>query len=168
MLFLYTVPRWQNVGSFCQPSFLCEKIAELLPVLRSYGKFSHPVNALHPVSLTVTASSPHHSTSCCEINLDDLYFLPGEWGSKVVFAWWDNPGDLISIGLLGWVKTVRRHSRSFVRHLSYFANDETEAQRRKVAYLGTRQGGKFPWGQGTGLDSRNNWKRGKKFRLLLR
>lgn len=87
MLFLYTVPRWQNVGSFCQPSFLCEKIAELLPVLRSYGKFSHPVNALHPVSLTDTASSPPHSTSCCEINLDDLYFLPGEWGSKVVFAW---------------------------------------------------------------------------------
>ena len=84
---LYTVPRWQNVGSFCQPSFLCEKIDELLPVLRSYGKFSHLVNPLHPVSLTVTASSPPHSTSCCEINLDDLYFLPGEWCSKVVFAW---------------------------------------------------------------------------------
>lgn len=58
-------------------------------------KFSHPVNALHPVSLTVTASSPHHSTSCCEINLGDLYFLPGEWGSKgciclVRQSWWPN------------------------------------------------------------------------------
>jgi len=84
---LNTVPRWQNVGSFCQPSFLCEKIDELLPVLRSYGKFNHLVNPLHPVSLTVTVSSPPHSTSCCEINLDDLYFLPGEWCSKFVFAW---------------------------------------------------------------------------------
>ena len=45
---------------------------------------------------------------------------------------------------LGGVKTVRRCSKSFVRHSSYFANDETEAHRRKVAYLGTRQGGKFP------------------------
>lgn len=75
------------MGSFCQPSFLCEKIDELLPVLRSHGKFSHLLNPLHPVSLKVTGSSPPHSTSCYEVNLDDLYFLPGEWGSEIVFTW---------------------------------------------------------------------------------
>ena len=32
---------------------------------------------------------------------------------------------------LGGVKTVRRCSKSFVRHSSYFANDETEAHQKE-------------------------------------
>ena len=62
------------MGSFCQPSFLCEKIDELLPVLRSHGKFSHLLNPLHPVSLKVTGSSPPHSTSCYVVNLTTFTF----------------------------------------------------------------------------------------------
>ena len=65
------------MGSSCQPSFLCEKIGELHPALRSYGKFGLLLDTLLPVSI-VTASSPSHSPSCYEINLDNLDFLPGE------------------------------------------------------------------------------------------